>query len=125
VDIRLFAGPLQTPVCSYGNSSPRRPCLDHLIVDCAGFEVETFIGGRVAKPRLKMTEVRSLPCIRILGASSLYTVGDGWRILKVTVRGRFILDKALLAKSPGREYQLAPTHSSLYPVSIDYAAKAN
>ncbi len=53
-----------------------------------GFEIETLINVRVAKQKLKITEVGSFEYPRISGESNLRTFRDGWRVLFTIVRER-------------------------------------
>jgi glycosyltransferase involved in cell wall biosynthesis len=67
----------------YGYNAFRRDCLDHIVLDCTGFEIEAQLCLRVQKAGLKIVEVPSMESRRIHGQSNLRTFKDGWRILKV------------------------------------------
>lgn len=67
----------------YGYNAFRRDCLDHIVLDCTGFEIEAQLCLRVQKAGLKIIEVPSMESRRIHGQSNLHTFRDGWRILKV------------------------------------------
>jgi glycosyltransferase involved in cell wall biosynthesis len=67
----------------YGYNAFRRNCLDHIVLDCTGFEIEAQLCLRVQKAGLKIVEVPSMESQRIHGQSNLRTFRDGWRILKV------------------------------------------
>jgi glycosyltransferase involved in cell wall biosynthesis len=54
-----------------------------------GFEIETIINIRVARGRLKVTEVPSFELERIHGHSNLNTWRDGFRVLRAAVTERF------------------------------------
>lgn len=72
----------------YGYNAFWRHCLDHVEVDCSGFEIETQISLRMHKAELKIVEVPSLEHPRIYGQSNLRTFRDGWRVLKTIVKER-------------------------------------
>jgi len=88
VAVNLLYGTKYTDLC-YGFNAFRVTCLDSLLVDCPGFEVETLINIRVAKLGLKVAEVPSFEGERINGNSNLHPVRDGLRVLKVIIRERF------------------------------------
>jgi len=77
-----------TDLC-YGYNAFRAECLPHLDLDCNGFEVETLINVRLAKAKLRVTEVPSFEHARISGVSNLNVVRDGSRVLKTILRERF------------------------------------
>ena len=72
----------------YGYNAFLADCLPHLRIDCNGFEVETLINIRLAKARLRVTEVPSFEHARISGRSNLNAVRDGWRVLRTIVSER-------------------------------------
>ena len=72
----------------YGYNAFWRHCLDHVDVDCEGFEVETLINLRMHKAKLKIVEVPSFEYPRIFGKSNLRTFRDGWRVLQTIMRER-------------------------------------
>jgi peptidoglycan/xylan/chitin deacetylase (PgdA/CDA1 family) len=72
----------------YGYNAFWKHCLDHMEVDCSGFEIETQISLRMHKAELKIVEVPSLEHPRIYGQSNLRTFRDGWRVLKTIVKER-------------------------------------
>jgi glycosyltransferase involved in cell wall biosynthesis len=76
-----------TDLC-YGYNAFFVECLPHLNVDCNGFEVETQINVRLAKARLRVTEVPSFEHARISGGSNLKAVRDGWRVLRTILSER-------------------------------------
>lgn len=80
-------GARYTDLC-YGYNAFWRHCLDHIALDCAGFEVETLMNIRVVKAGLRVQEIPSHEHLRIHGASNLRAVRDGLRVLKVIVRER-------------------------------------
>jgi glycosyltransferase involved in cell wall biosynthesis len=77
-----------TDLC-YGYNAFHRHCLEQLVVDCPGFEVETLINIRVAKLGLQVAEVPSFEADRIHGESKLSTFRDGLRVLRVIVKERY------------------------------------
>jgi len=86
--VNLLYGTRYSDLC-YGYNAFRTSCLEQLLVDSPGFEVETLINIRVAKLGLRVAEVPSHERRRIHGASNLHPVRDGLRILRVIVRERF------------------------------------
>ncbi len=66
----------------YGYNAFWKRCLDEVIIDCDGFEVETLLTLRMQKARMKIAEVPSFEYRRIYGQSNLRTFRDGWRVLK-------------------------------------------
>lgn len=83
--VNMLFGTRFTDLC-YGYNGFWRHCLDHIKVDCDGFEVETLINLRVHKSRLKIVEVPSFEHQRVWGQSSLRTFHDGWRVLKTIMQ---------------------------------------
>jgi len=86
--VNLLFGTKYSDLC-YGYNAFRASCLDSLLVDCPGFEVETLINIRVTKLGLKVAEVPSFEGDRINGISNLNPIRDGLRILRVILRERF------------------------------------
>ena len=72
----------------YGYNAFWRHCLEHIDVDCTGFEVETLINLRMHKSKLSIVEVASFEYPRIFGESNLRTFRDGWRVLQTIMRER-------------------------------------
>jgi glycosyltransferase involved in cell wall biosynthesis len=62
--------------------------LDYLGIDTDGFEVETLIGIRAQRARLRIAEVPCYEANRIHGVSNLNALRDGLRILRVIVSER-------------------------------------
>ncbi len=85
--VNLLFGTSFSDLC-YGYNAFWRRCLDHVEVDCDGFEVETLINIRMHKAKLKIAEVPSFEHPRIYGESNLNTFRDGWRVLKTIVEER-------------------------------------
>jgi hypothetical protein len=85
--VNLLFGTRYSDLC-YGYNAFRTSCLDQLLVDSPGFEVETLINIRVARLGLKVAEVPSHERRRLHGASNLHPVRDGLRILRTIVRER-------------------------------------
>lgn len=86
--VNVLYGTKYTDLC-YGYNAFRASCLQSLLVDCPGFEVETLINIRIARIGLKVAEVPSFEGRRINGISNLRPIRDGLRILRVIVRERF------------------------------------
>jgi glycosyltransferase involved in cell wall biosynthesis len=87
----LLFGTRYTDLC-YGYNAFWVHCLPPLALDASGderdaklwgdgFEIETIINTRVAKARLRITEVASFESDRIFGESHLNTCRDGIRVL--------------------------------------------
>ena len=86
--VNILYGTRYTDLC-YGYNAFWRSCLPHLALDCNGFEVETLMNVRVAKARLRVSEVPSFERARLHGSSNLRTWPDGWRVLRTIVRERW------------------------------------
>ncbi|GCE11741.1 glycosyltransferase family 2 protein [Tengunoibacter tsumagoiensis] len=67
----------------YGYNAFWRDCLEHITLDCTGFEIEAQLCLRTYKAGLKIREVASVEHSRIHGMSNLHAFRDGWRILKI------------------------------------------
>ena len=85
----------------YGFNAFRRECLEAFDLPDAhdtsveavwgdGFEIETLINVRVAKSRLRITEVPSFEHPRRSGNSNLHTFRDGARVLMTILQERFV-----------------------------------
>jgi glycosyltransferase involved in cell wall biosynthesis len=85
--IWLFFGSLYSDA-TYGYIAVRASSLDALNIDTDGFEIETLIGIRAIRARLKTTEVPCYEASRINGVSNLSVLHDGWRILKAILGER-------------------------------------
>jgi len=72
----------------YGYNAFWRACLDDVIVDCAGFEVEALLNIRMHTAKLKIVEVPSFEESRLYGESNLHAFRDGWRVLCTIIRER-------------------------------------
>ena len=83
--VNLLFGTKFSDLC-YGYNAFWKYCLDHVVVDCDGFEVETAINLRMHRAKLKMIEVPSFEHARIHGQSNLRTLRDGWRVLQTILR---------------------------------------
>lgn len=73
---------------TYGFFGVRADRLDWLNIDSDGFEVETLIGIRARRARLRVTEVPCFEGSRIHGTSRLNALHDGIRIFRLIVRER-------------------------------------
>lgn len=85
--VNILFGTRYSDLC-YGYNAFWRYCLDHLYINCDGFEIETQMNIRVHKAGLKIAEVPSLERPRHFGQSNLRTFRDGWRVLKMILRER-------------------------------------
>ncbi|HEX4208302.1 MAG TPA: hypothetical protein VHZ51_29670, partial [Ktedonobacteraceae bacterium] len=70
----------------YGYNAFWRDCLDQVVLDCVGFDIETQLCLRMHKAGLKLVEVPSVEQTRIHGASNLHAIKDGWLVLKMILR---------------------------------------
>jgi glycosyltransferase involved in cell wall biosynthesis len=107
----------------YGYNAFRRECLERIVLDCTGFEIEAQLCLRVQKAGLKIVEVPSMESQRIHGQSNLRTFRDGWRILKVILhewRSRPVREIATAEESEIPAYHEAerPLASSGEKVSL-------
>ncbi len=73
---------------TYGYIGVRKNVINKIDIDSAGFEVETLIGIRVARAKLKTAEVPCFEARRIHGSSNLHALRDGLRIFRTIVRER-------------------------------------
>jgi glycosyltransferase involved in cell wall biosynthesis len=73
---------------TYGYIGIRADRLDALSLDSDGFEVETLIGIRARRARLRTAEVPCYEAHRIHGASNLRAFHDGLRIFRTIVGER-------------------------------------
>jgi glycosyltransferase involved in cell wall biosynthesis len=85
--LNVLYGTRYTDLC-YGYNAFWRSCLEHMSVDCDGFEVETLITARVARAGLSVVEVASVEHQRLHGVSNLNAVPDGIRVLRTILRER-------------------------------------
>ncbi|CAM3528772.1 glycosyltransferase family 2 protein [Deinococcus frigens] len=87
--VRILFGGRYSDLC-YGYNAFWRSVLPKLDLDCNGFEIETLMGIRALKARLKIVEIHSFEHERIHGTSNLHAVRDGWRIFRLILRERFM-----------------------------------
>lgn len=86
----------------YGYNAFWNHCLEHINIDCDGFEVETLMSLRARLANLKIIEVPSFEYRRIHGQSNLRTFRDGWRVLRTIITER-------TRKTPPQPVPVAPT----------------
>jgi glycosyltransferase involved in cell wall biosynthesis len=72
----------------YGYNAFWRDCLEHVVIDSAGFEVETLLAIRAARAGLRIDEVPSYESPRMFGESNLRTFPDGVRVLRTILAER-------------------------------------
>jgi glycosyltransferase involved in cell wall biosynthesis len=99
--VNVLYGTRYTDLC-YGYNAFWASCLEHMSVDCDGFEVETLINIRIAKAKLRVAEVPSFEFDRIHGESSLHAGRDGMRVAKTIVRERLRRTVAPAVTAPAR-----------------------
>ena len=85
--VNTLFGTRYSDLC-YGYNVFWAHCLEHMRIDCDGFEVETQINIRIAKAGLSVREVPSYEERRIHGVSNLNAVRDGRRVLATILRER-------------------------------------
>jgi glycosyltransferase involved in cell wall biosynthesis len=118
----LLFGVRYTDLC-YGYNAFWRRCLDHLALDPRleeggakrwgdGFEIETIINTRMAKARMRITEVPSFEHPRVHGESNLNTWRDGTRVLWA-----LFVERINGAASPVRLARSLPAPAGTTPVS--------
>jgi len=94
----------------YGYNAFWKHCLDSVVIDCDGFEVETLIYLRMHRAQVKFVEVPSFEHPRIYGQSNINTFHDGWRILQTIIREWVRRDDKNLAEELAEQcYQLEQT----------------
>ena len=96
--VNVLFGTKFSDLC-YGYNAFWKYCLDHVEVNCDGFEVETLINIRMHKACLKIVEVPSFEQPRIYGVSNLRTFPDGWRVLKTIFQERLTHVQLLSTKT--------------------------
>jgi glycosyltransferase involved in cell wall biosynthesis len=85
--VRALFGGRYSDLC-YGFNAFWRSVLPKLDLDCDGFEIETLMGIRALRARLRIVEVHSFEHPRLHGSSNLHAVRDGLRILRIILRER-------------------------------------
>lgn len=96
--VNVLFGTQFSDLC-YGYNAFWKHCLNHVIVDCDGFEVETQLNLRMHATHMKIAEVPSFEHARIHGQSNLNAARDGWRVLQTILREWSHKHKATSAKS--------------------------
>jgi glycosyltransferase involved in cell wall biosynthesis len=76
-----------TDLC-YGYMAFWRRCLDDIVIDCEGFEIETLIVLRFLRANVRIIEVPSYEHPRLSGLSNLSAFHDGMRILRTIASER-------------------------------------
>jgi glycosyltransferase involved in cell wall biosynthesis len=123
--VNVLFGTSYTDLC-YGYNAFWAHCLPALELDASdvvgrdgklwgdGFEIETIINTRVAKAKLKITEVPSFEFPRIHGQSNLNTWRDGFRVLRALLVER--------ANGIGRSVQVDRTRALAVSASAQPAS---
>jgi len=96
--VNVLFGTRFSDLC-YGYNAFWRYCLEHVEIDCDGFEVETLINIRMHKASFKIVEVPSFEQPRIYGLSNLNAFRDGWRVLNTIVKERLTNVQLLSTKA--------------------------
>jgi peptidoglycan/xylan/chitin deacetylase (PgdA/CDA1 family) len=97
--VNILFGTRYSDLC-YGYNAFWRSCLNHVRIDCDGFEVETLMNIRAHKAGLKIVEVPSTERPRVFGGSNLNAMRDGWRVLKTIVKERVLTNTSEDCKVP-------------------------
>ena len=97
--VNVLFGTSYTDLC-YGYNAFWTDCLEHMRVDCNGFEVETLMHIRIAKSGLDIRELPSVEGKRLSGRSNLNAFRDGSRVLKTILFERFARDERRLHRRP-------------------------
>jgi glycosyltransferase involved in cell wall biosynthesis len=74
----------------YGYNAFRRSCLEWVVLDCEGFEIETQLHLRMRKAQLAIIEIPSIEYPRLHGKSHLHIFRDGWRIFQTILKEKHI-----------------------------------
>jgi glycosyltransferase involved in cell wall biosynthesis len=75
----------------YGYNAFKRSCLDSVVLDCDGFEIEAQLYLRVHKARLAIIEIPSVEYPRLYGKSNLRTLRDGRRVFQTILREKAVV----------------------------------
>jgi glycosyltransferase involved in cell wall biosynthesis len=85
----VLMGTRHTDLC-YGYMAFRRSRLQELELTSSGFEIETELVLKAQRAGLAIVELPSFESARRFGKSNLHTFRDGWRVLRVLGRHRFV-----------------------------------
>ena len=83
--VNLLFGTRFSDLC-YGYNAFWKRCLERIVIDSDGFEIETLINIRMHMAGLNIVEVPSIEYQRIHGTSNLSAIRDGWRILQLILQ---------------------------------------
>ncbi len=97
--VNLLFGTRFSDLC-YGYNAFWKHCLEHIIIDNDGFEIEAMINIRMYLANLIIAEVPSIEYRRISGKSHLHAIKDGWNILKHILQERRRLGRKKLSTLP-------------------------
>ncbi len=92
----------------YGYNAFWRRCLQRVVVDCSGFEIETLLHLRMHIAKMKITEVASFEHARIHGQSNLHVFRDGWRVLQTIIREWMSRTAPTLQEVPPTLQEMSP-----------------
>jgi glycosyltransferase involved in cell wall biosynthesis len=93
---RLYGGRLSD--ITYGYVAFWRNVLQELDLRAEGFELEVEITVQAMHRGMKVVEVPCFEARRVHGTSNLHAMPDGWRILKLMLRERFLETTRLLRR---------------------------
>ena len=88
----------------YGYNAFKRDCLEHMSLDCDGFEIETQLHLQVHKAQLSMIEVPSVEYHRLHGKSNLRTFQDGWCVFLTIIKEKYGQLRPISSVLPGTNY---------------------
>jgi glycosyltransferase involved in cell wall biosynthesis len=105
--VNLLFGTHFSDLC-YGYNAFKRHCLENVIVDCDGFEIETQLHLRMHKAQLTIIEVPSIEYPRLHGKSNLRTFRDGWRVFWTILKEKRMSSSPVPYTLPEASYQALP-----------------
>lgn len=74
----------------YGYNAFRRTCLENVVLDSDGFEIETQLHLRIHKAQLAIIEIPSIEYSRLHGESHLHTFRDGWHVFLTIFKEKYM-----------------------------------
>ena len=95
----------------YGYNAFKRHCLDRVILDGEGFEIETQLYLRIHRARFAIIEVPSIEYPRQHGLSNLRPFRDGWSVFRTILKERWVsllYTSYAIPESPYRALPIPP-----------------